>query len=309
MNFGELVVYSQYFEQAERQLLEGYLAWKWNIETNLPAGHPYALESPIGATVTELSPLNIPAQIPSLVTWLDAADSATFVISPKVLWYDKSATSDTFKQSGSYALPTYTTTPGVLSPSVPGIYFSGFCSLVGGIPANIASGKGTCFLVATVVENVQVLMGGYQNGNPLNGNSFGFFSQGVSLISPVQGGQNQYMNTLGSDKTGIPSVFFAEINAETPVGVGSYGFSTPRNTGTNGTDWQPSVPDSTPWSLGTTAGSPLPQNFYAHEFLCFSDYFTDSQRQLVEGYLAWKWGIQNQLPSDHPYAYSRPQSA
>ena len=27
----------------------------------------------------------------------------------------------------------------------------------------------------------------------------------------------------------------------------------------------------------------------------------NSNRQIVEGYLAWKWGLQTSLPSDHPY--------
>jgi hypothetical protein len=31
-----------------------------------------------------------------------------------------------------------------------------------------------------------------------------------------------------------------------------------------------------------------------------------SQRQRVEGYLAWKWGLQTTLPSSHPYYKIRP---
>ena len=28
-------------QESERQLVEGYLAWKWSLQTSLPAGHPY----------------------------------------------------------------------------------------------------------------------------------------------------------------------------------------------------------------------------------------------------------------------------
>jgi len=313
MNFGELVVYSQYFEQAERQLLEGYLAWKWNIEGGLPAGHPYAKESPIGATVSETLPLNIPGQISSLVTWLDAADRGTFVVSgSSVSWYDKSATSDIFTRT-TYDAPTYTITPGGAGASLPGVYFSGFSSLVGTLPANIANGIGSCFLVATVVGNAQVLMGGYQIGTPLNGNSFGFYSQGGNVYSPIQGAQNEYINSLGGLNPGTPHVFFAQMDAPSRIGQGSSQFSTPANEGTGKEKWQPSVPLSSPWNLGTTVesvGNPaLAQTFYIHEFLCFSDYFTENQRQLIEGYLAWKWGLQSQLPRNHPYYGGRPQSA
>lgn len=31
----------------ERQRIEGYLAWKWGLETNLPSGHPYKNSPPI----------------------------------------------------------------------------------------------------------------------------------------------------------------------------------------------------------------------------------------------------------------------
>jgi hypothetical protein len=31
---------------AERQLIEGYLAWKWNIQDGLPASHPYKKRAP-----------------------------------------------------------------------------------------------------------------------------------------------------------------------------------------------------------------------------------------------------------------------
>ena len=28
---------------------------------------------------------------------------------------------------------------------------------------------------------------------------------------------------------------------------------------------------------------------------------SDTSRQIFEGYLAWKWGLQDNLPEDHPY--------
>jgi hypothetical protein len=42
------------------------------------------------------------------------------------------------------------------------------------------------------------------------------------------------------------------------------------------------------------------------EILLYSRALTTAERQKVEGYLAWKWGMQAQLPSNHPYAYSFP---
>jgi hypothetical protein len=112
------------------------------------------------------------------------------------------------------------------------------------------------------------------------------------------------------------TVLFANLSASVVegVGTGSYDFQTPANVGTidskgNQILWQPSVPDASPWVFGYADNYPQPQDFYLHEFLCFSEYFSDSQRQLVEGYLAWKWGLQDKLPTGHPYQNSRPQSA
>ena len=38
-----------------------------------------------------------------------------------------------------------------------------------------------------------------------------------------------------------------------------------------------------------------------HEIIIYTSDITTAQRQLNEGYLAWKWGLVAQLPSNHPY--------
>jgi len=40
-----------------QQELEGYLAWKWGLETNLPANHPYRYAAPTAPSVTITSPV------------------------------------------------------------------------------------------------------------------------------------------------------------------------------------------------------------------------------------------------------------
>ena len=42
----EIVFVSGAIAAADRQKLEGYLAWKWGLEANLPAGHPYKSTPP-----------------------------------------------------------------------------------------------------------------------------------------------------------------------------------------------------------------------------------------------------------------------
>jgi hypothetical protein len=42
------------------------------------------------------------------------------------------------------------------------------------------------------------------------------------------------------------------------------------------------------------------------EILIYDKVLTSAERQKVEGYLSWKWGIQNLLPLNHPYYSSGP---
>jgi hypothetical protein len=311
MNFGELVVYNQYFEQSERQLLEGYLAWKWSLVNKLPGSHPFYNQSPIEATVSESSPLNIPAKIPSLTTWLDAADSATIVLTGGTnvsRWNDKSATSDVFTATTNN--PKYSNTTS--GPSLPGVYFSGKNALLGTVKAAIASGIGTCFMIATMGTNAQVFTGGFVSGTPQVGNSFGLVYGDNVVTCPLQSDARNNRNPLPGTPPTTATLLYSPMNATiTPtVGEGSYGFATPTNVvsivNNQSVSWQPSVPSASPWNLGYLDAYPAMQDFYLHEFLCFSEYFTDGQRFVVEGYLAWKWGIQSQLPNGHPYKNARP---
>ena len=39
--WGEAVLVPQYDGTTERQKMEGYLAWKWGLQANLPSDSPY----------------------------------------------------------------------------------------------------------------------------------------------------------------------------------------------------------------------------------------------------------------------------
>jgi len=47
-------------------------------------------------------------------------------------------------------------------------------------------------------------------------------------------------------------------------------------------------------------------NGYIAEIAVFNSSLSDSYRQIVEGYLSWKWGLQANLPTNHPYYSSGP---
>ena len=43
---GEIIILSSYADDELRQIIEGYLAWKWDLVSSLPLSHPYKTEPP-----------------------------------------------------------------------------------------------------------------------------------------------------------------------------------------------------------------------------------------------------------------------
>ena len=54
-------------------------------------------------------------------------------------------------------------------------------------------------------------------------------------------------------------------------------------------------------AISIVSGTPL-----VSEIIVYNRVVSSSERQKLEGYLAWKWGLQATLPYDHPYAASFP---
>lgn len=55
---------------------------------------------------------------------------------------------------------------------------------------------------------------------------------------------------------------------------------------------------------GTYSGQPWTGDI--GEIVIYNSYLSDANRQTIEGYLAWKWGLQSQLPANHPYKNGAP---
>jgi len=58
-------------------------------------------------------------------------------------------------------------------------------------------------------------------------------------------------------------------------------------------------------SIGAASGTGNASVDYA-EFILFSTALADCDRQRVEGYLAWKWGLRSKLPASHPFVNMPP---
>lgn len=60
------------------------------------------------------------------------------------------------------------------------------------------------------------------------------------------------------------------------------------------------------FQLGAVGNNIFPLTGYIAEVCIFNSILSSTNRQLTEGYLAWKWGIQGNLPSGHPYKNAAP---
>lgn len=281
-NLGELCVYNDYLETPFRNVLEGYLAWKWGLQSNLPAVHPYALSAPTLQSLTEVNALSQPTDISGLTMWLDAGDTTTLTGN---LWLDKSALSNNL--SG-------TITPSNFGPPArPSVYFGPGMSATSMYNSGADSKQFSTFLVASIptLSFLLVSTGQLTTGTTGTvGQTFGFYaSNGVSSVfSPyVVQGTEATNNAVGnySAISGKTLELFASISG-TAVS-GNMNFATPlsnvNNTANNIT--------ATPWVFGNCIGNTLAKSFHVHEFITYNRSITTLERQMIEGYLYWKWMV------------------
>ena len=119
-----------------------------------------------------------------------------------------------------------------------------------------------------------------------------------------------HTNNNNSDYIAIPS-------SNTPViysctmsnGVNMYlqNFHSGSTTSVSYTESTATIASGTvaPLWLGRNSGG-YAYNGYISEIVYYNTTLTTIQRQKIEGYLAWKWGLQANLPSGHPYKSAAP---
>ena len=281
-NLGELCVYNDYLETPFRNILEGYLAWKWGVQSNLPAVHPYALSAPTLQSLTEVNALSQPTDISGLTMWLDAGDTATLTGN---LWLDKSAISNN--------LSGIITPSNFGPPARPSIYFGPGTSATSLYNSGADSKQFSAFLVASIptLSYLLISTGQLTTGTTgVAGQTFAFYANKAvsSVFSPyVVQGTGATNNAVGnySAISGKTFELFASI-CGTAVS-GNMNFATPppsrTNTANNIT--------ATPWVFGNCTGDTLAKSFHVHEFITYSRPVTTIERQIIEGYLYWKWMV------------------
>lgn len=306
-DLGEFLSYNQELPDVQVRQIEGYLAWKWGLNTSLPSTHPYRNFYPLGGQFS-------PTIISNCNLWLDAADSTSMTFAPGTsnvyIWKDKSGVGTTIRAPLGFdasALGVCTLCNSAIngSPAIrfnrsgtPSNYFfsemrftgtavTSFCVATTDVSATGASIR---YLFAhgqlAPVDGSGIVVG--QQANTINSLAL---IRGTNLVAPLKtitagtiDAPNPMVVTALSDPTSTRIL----IN-----GSGSDISATPASLGTINTSgtyigaWE---------LLGTNAWQG-----YIGEFITYTRSLTTWERQRVEGYLAGKWGLTTQLPKTHPY--------
>ena len=276
----EILFFNRLLETAERRQIEGYLAQKWSLTGSLPAGHPG-----LGTTINNIIQLSRlpyykvfnPQTISSLVLWLDAADSSTVTgTSPITAWTDKSSAGRTVIITSG---PTYGTTTrnglktmyfndNVISSSIASAVGTGDFTLIA-VWYQSSAGTNTVLSLGTVASSSQSL--GY------SGNKYNFYQYG-SLESAYSTGPG-WVVQVGTRISSIKRLYI----------TGTIG-SVPASDSFNVTDTTVTIGKGDNFAItGEIA-----------EIMVYTGTMSDTNRQLLEGYLAQKWGLTGSLVAGHP---------
>jgi hypothetical protein len=304
----ELLVFSNNLSASQREQVEGYLAWKWGTQANLPTNHPYKAGPPYSATIiTPSRSLGIPATWqPTLLSgcslWLDAADRNSLVFSGTTVsqWNDKSGNSYNATQTVSGSRPSY-----------PGNYITFSNNSYFDFPQAAINNTTTyaLFLVFFPISSVNWILQKQYNGvgsyNMLSMTNFWQNNTGVTNYlywgphantGVLNSGAALSLNTLQIIEVlfdGTRLTFYRNGTLLNTVTSGATLTIVNQVSATNCTigSWRP---DGSIQNSGVT-------NFQMNELNYYNVALSDAQRQTVEGYLAWKWGLQANLPATHPF--------
>jgi hypothetical protein len=298
----EVICYNDSLTDAQVQQVEGYLAWKWGLQSSLPVGYPYKQQpiAPFPFTATPFrGGLNQwqPLQVSGCRVWLDGADASTITLTGSAVtqWRDKSGSANNYTNNGTL---TYSNR-GV---SFPGSSFMQNTSLTG-FPFGTSPSLTTFIIFA--YTNVNSTRGLFSYGNVTcsktgyvvyadNGGSLGNLVLGTLYCGDlnVNGRVTANTITMVSDVVTYTGVSGSLTRAGFTNGGPMDNLPTNSTTGVN-------LTSSGSSRLGDAAGGYLLGTMY--EVLFYSASLSTAQRQQVEGYLAWKWGLQGDLPSSHPF--------
>ena len=138
-----------------------------------------------------------------------------------------------------------------------------------------------------------------------------FGSIGQLVYSPTNSGGTamlpEFSNVITPNAFGLFGIFSDPANATASDRI-KLAVNGASKVGTNNRTNSPSVSSPTnTLQIAASGGSSLQLVGDYCEFIIFSSLLSSINQQLVEGYLAWKWGVEGNLPAGHPYKNAAPR--
>jgi len=306
----EIIHYNSILTTPQRQQVESYIAQKWGLRQQLPQGHPGTR-----GIVYPSDPVNVlfrvpyqsafvPTNIANCTLWLDAADATTFTYSSGTsiaTWRDKAT-----GIFGSNTSPT--NQPTLVSASQNGnstVFFDAAAALkyIDIPPWSFGTTSRSMFIVIKNIASAvnSNVLGGYPHWlwDRVNGNNANVWTMvGILQIRP-----GDFIYFMPRNEYLIIGIIYSSPTMtayQTGSQVLNYTSLSSFFDATNG------------YRLGALNNgddsAPFPYRLYGNiaEVITYNTSVSTLQRQQVEGYLAWKWGLQANLPVNHPYKNASP---
>jgi len=323
-NVAEILVYGGVLSSANRQTIEGYLAWKWGLQASLPSTHPYALANYFVSNTRPMSRYFSPTDIEGCQIWMDPADQRTVTLtgSNVTAIADKSGQNNNFTNGSSTV--TYASTLNNLRVLT---FPSGGGSNFLNSPTLTRDGLNKTFFIvcryaATGTSGIRSL-----NFIPTTGSSE-FFGHTGSTTPYVEnnyqgpGGGTVYTFYVGAPYASADAFFGGNTFVLTCVRqngvftITTNGSTVNSGTNADGTGIGRLIDDLATGVYQISPGNT--QTFQYGDVIIYNTGLTPSERQAVEGYLLWKWGLRTggatsapnySMPTTHPfYKYPPPSS-
>ena len=291
----EVIHYQAALSLQNYQQVEGYLSQKWGLRQQIPQSHPgttgivYSQQSIPKALSLPYSSAFTPSVAGTVSMWLDGMDPAGTGIPPSngatvSTWVDKSGSGINLTAVGT---PTYTSANS-------SVYLDGSSYLQN---TNFNFTNYTLFIVSNQASYIGPL---YTNNTTTAGYS-GFFPIYYGSYYLVQS-DSSWLSAGSPFLKDITYLYSIQYDSLNNINVWSTGSISPVITGTAGTITR------NKFLLGKRNVSIFSENMTGNifEIIQYNSDLGQTARQQVEGYLAWKWGLQANLPANHPYKSSTP---
>jgi hypothetical protein len=247
-----------------------------------------------------------PAQITTAL-WLDAADSGTITtVSGAVSqWNDKSGNARNAAQSTAGNRPALTTVSGLQV-----LRFDGSNDFMNIAASFFPSGapSGVAFIIAAVVADWRVVEGSSPFGGVI-GTHADYSYNGCSLST----GNARWRAFPPSNQTVQPLITAPQNGFKIVTQVATAGTPGTVSLYSDGTSAASGSFSNTVANASVTQLGPLVTNDASycsgidlHELVVCVNTSSSTTREYLEGYMAWKAGLQGSLPAGHPYKNAAP---